>query len=251
MEETKTKQSPLYTAKYILFAVLFAAFIFFIIFIASYIQQEFSRVESANAEKSQKSPTIVIDAGHGGEDGGTSGGGVVEKDLNLSIAKDLADMLRAAGFEVVLTREDDRLLYDPLSDYKGRKKQLDLAERLRIGESIEDAVFVSIHMNAFPIEKYSGLQVYYSSKNDSSLTLANEIQTTVKEYLQIDNTRQEKSAGAEIFVLDRTQIPAILIECGFLSNNEECVKLSDTEYQKKLALTIFLAISKYIDQTLD
>ena len=248
MEETKTKQSPLYTAKYILFAVLFAAFIFFIIFIASYIQQEFSRVESANAEKSQKSPTIVIDAGHGGEDGGTSGGGVVEKDLNLSIAKDLADMLRAAGFEVVLTREDDRLLYDPQSDYKGRKKQLDLAERLRIGESIENAVFVSIHMNSFSDSKYRGLQVYFSPNDPTSRELAESIQTSVAEHLQPDNKRSIKQATSRILILHQIKKPAVLVECAFLSNPDESSLISTEEYRKKLTFCIFCGICEFISE---
>ena len=165
MREKKTSKRLGYTVKYILFAVLFAAFVFIAVSTAAHFRRSPSIGESANAQSLSSSPTIVIDAGHGGEDGGALGGDVIEKDLNFSIALDLADMLRVAGFDVVLTREDDRLLYDPMSDYKGRKKQLDLAARLRIGESFEDAIFVSIHMNSFPDSKYRGLQVYFSSNN--------------------------------------------------------------------------------------
>jgi len=248
MEERKAKQSPIYTVKYILFAALFAAFVFFVIFIASYIQREFSASGPANAHKPQKSPTIVIDAGHGGEDGGTSGGDVVEKDLNLSIAKDLADMLRAAGFEVVLTREDDRLLYDPLSDYKGRKKQLDLAERLRIGESFEDAVFVSIHMNSFSDSKYRGLQVYFSPNDPISRELAESIQSSVSEHLQPENKRTVKQATSRIFILHQIKKPAVLVECAFLSNPEECRLISTEEYRKKLTFCIFCGICEFISE---
>ena len=100
---------------------------------------------------------VVIDAGHGGEDGGTVGvNGVYEKDLNLNIALFLADWLRADGYEVVLTRTEDLLLYDKNSDYRGQKKIQDLATRRRIAEEYENAVFISIHMNAFPEAKYRG-----------------------------------------------------------------------------------------------
>ena len=113
--------------------------------------------------------TVIIDAGHGGEDGGTSGeNGVLEKELNLDLAKRVNELFKAAGINTVMTRDEDRLLYDPLSDYKGRKKILDMQERLRIASKHDNAIFISIHMNSFPEKKYSGLQVYYSNNNTDS-----------------------------------------------------------------------------------
>ena len=123
MKQERTNKSFVYVIKYILFAIVFSALAMAFVFIASCFQNDTDGSKSANLESTSKPPIIVIDAGHGGEDGGAIGvDGITEKELNLSIALDLADMLRAAGFEVVLTREDDRLLYDPASDYKGRKK---------------------------------------------------------------------------------------------------------------------------------
>ncbi len=189
-----------------------------------------------------KTPTVVIDAGHGGEDGGASAAsGILEKDLNLSVAKKLSDLFRAAGYETVMTRNEDKLLYDPSSDYEGRKKILDMRERVRIVSSCSDPIFVSIHMNAFPEERYSGFQVYYSSNCDLSLSLAQKIQETVISFVQPENNRRAK-CGRDIFLLDRIKAPAVLLECGFLSNKEEAALLSDEKYQNELVFFIFHAI---------
>jgi N-acetylmuramoyl-L-alanine amidase len=140
-----------------------------------------------------------------------------------------------------MTRNDDRLLYDPLSDYKGRKKILDMHERLRIANSCENAVFLSVHMNSFPQEKYCGLQVYYSRNSIDSMRFAESVQGTVSKYLQPQNERKIKQ-GKDIFLLDRLKMPAILVECGFLSNKDECSLLSTEEYRDKLAFWIFYSI---------
>ena len=204
---------------------------------------------ATNMQDSPSLPVIIIDAGHGGEDGGAvSKSGILEKELNLSISKKLCDIFRAAGFEVVMTRETDTMLYDKSADYKGRKKELDLGKRVEIANSYENAIFISIHMNSFPNAKYSGLQVYYSKNHQDSAEIAENIQSLVRDSLQKENNRKTKSAGQNIFVLDRIRIPAVLIECGFPSNAEECQRLTDEEYQKKLSLAIFLSVAKYIDK---
>jgi len=198
---------------------------------------------------SNHSPVIIIDAGHGGEDGGAvSKNGVYEKDINLSISKQLCDIFSVSGYKVVMTRETDTMLYNKKDDYKGRKKALDLAARVKIASQYEDAIFISIHMNAFPDPKYSGLQVYYSKNHSDSEKIASLVQDGVRINLQPENNRQIKSAGTDIFVLDRITLPAVLIECGFLSNEEEARLLSDVEYQKRLTLSIFLSVSKYIEE---
>ena len=192
-------------------------------------------------------PTVVIDAGHGGEDGGAvSKTGVVEKDLNLSIAMQLCQLLTANGINVVMTRTDDRLLYDRTIDYKGRKKSLDLAARLQIAEKIENCVFVSIHMNAFPQSKATGLQVWYSANNERSKLLAEEIRSTVVERLQPDNYRAIKKSTSSIYLLHHLSIPAVLVECGFLSNPEEAELLASKDYQAQLAFTLFFAVNEAI-----
>lgn len=196
--------------------------------------------------------TVIIDAGHGGEDGGAvgkmDGREIYEKDLNLTISLLLRDLLEADGVGVVMTREQDVLLYDRNTDYKGRKKVLDLAARLNIGQRIENALFVSIHMNAFTQSQYKGLQVYYSPNHAASATLAQGIQTRVSEQLQRDNHRKVKRAGSEIHLLEHLTCPAVLVECGFLSNADDCRALSDAEYQRKLAFLLFCAIRESLEE---
>ena len=192
--------------------------------------------------------TVIIDAGHGGEDGGaTSAAGLVEKDVNLEISQMLCDMLRTNGINVIMTREDDRLLYDRNTNYQGRKKKLDLAARLAIADSTTDAIFVSIHMNSFSQEKYSGLQVYFSENSPLSQNLAENIQELVKNNLQPNNTRTIKPSGGNIFLLDKIQHPAVLVECGFLSNSEECELLCTPEYRKRLSMVIFCSVASYLE----
>ena len=204
---------------------------------------------STDADAGAHHVRVVIDAGHGGEDGGTSGGGLTEKDVNLAVAQSLYDILSAAGVECVMTRTDDRLLYDAygdLSDYTGRKKVYDLRNRLRIANEHDGAVFVSIHMNFFSSKKYSGLQVWYSPNDKSSQTMANLVQSTVRNYLQPDNDRETKRAGSSIYLLNRIKSPAILVECGFLSNDDECARLADPAYRQKLALAMSEGILEFL-----
>ena len=203
---------------------------------------------TATEVQKNKTLTLIIDAGHGGEDGGTVGvNGEFEKDLNLKIAFALRDMALSAGYDTVMTRTEDILLYDKNTDYQGKKKALDLLARVKIAEKYEDAVFVSIHMNAFPENKYSGLQVYYSKNHPLSGEIAKDIQYSTRLNLQKENNRKTKPAGSNIYLLDRITLPCVLIECGFLSNPEECAKLSSDDYQQKLALSIFLSLSKYLE----
>ena len=192
--------------------------------------------------------TIVLDAGHGGEDGGAQGNGLSEKDLNLDITLRVATLLREQGVNVVLTRDTDILLYDTESDYKGKKKAQDLRKRLEITNSCENPVLVSIHMNYFAETKYSGLQVWYSKNDANSKTLANLIQSNVKNTLQPNNNRATKEATSSIFLLHNATCPAVLIECGFLSNPDEAHALGDADYRQKLANIIFKSIMTYISQ---
>ena len=187
-------------------------------------------------------PVIVIDAGHGGEDGGASGFGLTEKDLNLAIAKKLQAVLQSLGMKAVMTRDTDVLLYDAPKN----KKMQDLRSRVRMAEEAGDAVFISIHQNKFPVEKYTGCQVYYSSGDARSRIFAGMIQSTVKLHLQPENTRSIKEAGSNIYVLDKLKIPAVLIECGFLSNRAEAEKLKSNEYQMQLVSAVAAALVGYL-----
>ena len=170
---------------------------------------------------------------------------VQEKNINLAITLTLRDMLEAEGINVVLTREEDVLLYDRNTDYQGRKKVLDLAARLHMGQSTQGAVFVSIHMNSFTQAKYRGLQVYYSKNHPMAKMLADGLQTRTEEQLQPDNHRATKAADSDIFLLDQLRCPAVLVECGFLSNPQEEEKLRDPEYQKSIACVIACELSRF------
>lgn len=202
----------------------------------------FGRLDGKTALPTGVAPTtvIVIDAGHGGMDSGALGvGKIEEKDLNLAVARILADDFRLAGYTVIETRTDDRLLGD---GEKGRRKRADLEARLKLADGGPDRVFVSIHMNTYPTATCHGLQVWYSGNNTASKGYAEAVQTGVKTALQPDNKREVKQATSAIYILKNAQNPAILIECGFLTNPEECAKLCEETYQKELALTIFSAL---------
>ena len=187
--------------------------------------------------------TVIVDAGHGGEDGGAvSASGIVEKDLNLDVAMRLAAYLEAEGVQVIRTRTTDTLLYDRNVDFRGRKKALDLAARCRIARENPNAIFVSIHMNSYPQTQYRGLQVWYSTNDPRSRELAESIQHTVASQLQPENERSVKSATSAIYLLRHITSPAVLVECGFLSNPEEASALATEEYRDRLAFLIARAI---------
>jgi len=190
-------------------------------------------------------PVIIIDAGHGGEDGGTqSAAGLLEKDVNLDIALRLASLMKQFGCEVVLTREDDRMLYT--ENIKGTKKTQDLRSRWEIAKQYPSSLFVSIHANSFPKPKYSGVQVYWSPNDRASENAAQLIRTAVREYLQPENERETKRADSKIYLLDRITTPAVLVETGFLSNPEEAAMLGDAQYRARVAAVICKALCDYI-----
>ena len=196
--------------------------------------------------------TVVIDAGHGGEDGGAvnADGTILEKGINLDVALKLRDLLTASGIRVVMTRTDDRMLYDPEKDYRGRKKQLDLFARREIAEKCDPCLFVSIHMNSFPDPRYHGLQVWYSPNHPASEKVAQTVQTLARELLQPENDRRVKPAGSRIYLLHNLKVPAILVECGFLSNPAEAAKLNEDSYRSDLAFLLFLSILRARDDDL-
>ncbi len=194
-------------------------------------------------------PTVILDAGHGGEDGGAVGvNGAVEKDINLAVALGLAELLRDAGVRVILTREEDRLLYSEEENIKGHRKEYDLKNRLAVAKENPEALFVSIHMNTFSSSRYSGLQVYYA-RTEGSAALAERIQGAVRERLQPDNTRKIHAASSSIYLLENAVGKSVLVECGFLSNPRECELLSQKDYQSRLCFSVFCGIMEYIEAT--
>lgn len=192
---------------------------------------------------------IIIDAGHGGEDPGAVGvGGILEKDINLQMALEIGKAFEEKGYIVVYTRTDDRLLYTEEQNIKGIRKISDLKNRCKVAERYPGSIFISIHMNSFGSSKYSGLQVYYSEENEESRGLADSIQNKVVSDIQKDNNRTIKP-GKDMYILEHIGNPAVLIECGFLTNKAECEKLSEKEYQKELSFSIVCGIIEYIEKS--
>lgn len=192
---------------------------------------------------------IIIDAGHGGVDGGAVGlNGVQEKEINLSIALKLNDILKSEGYATVMTRTRDICLASDDAKTIKAQKTSDLHNRMAIMESYENAVFVSIHQNSFYGAKAAGTQVFYSPNSEDSKTLANLIQSAVKTGLQPDNNRLTKEAGTAIYLLYSAQKTAVMVECGFLSDYEENLKLCDDEYQDRLAFYIAEGIKTFLNQ---
>lgn len=191
-------------------------------------------------------PVIVVDAGHGGFDGGAVVGNVVEKDINLVISLRLRDLMRVNGYRVSMTREADISTADSDNGRTRTKKVSDMHNRLKLLESHPNAIFISIHQNKFQQSRYYGAQVFYSPNHSESETLAQQLQDTFRTLLQPENTREIKKAGSELFLLYNAKVPAVLVECGFLSNPTECEKLTTPEYQSQVALTVLCASAQYL-----
>jgi len=193
--------------------------------------------------------TVILDAGHGGEDAGAvSENGILEKDLNLLLCNQIKDILISNNVNVIMTRTEDRLLYTEEQNIKGQRKINDLRNRYFIAKEYENAIFVSVHINKFEQSKYKGLQVWYSPNNEKSAIIAKTVQETVSSLLQKENTRKIKKSNGSIYLLDRLECPSVLIECGFLSNDEDCKNLSDAEYRKKMSYLIAHSIIENIGQ---
>jgi N-acetylmuramoyl-L-alanine amidase len=247
------KKSSFFLLQFFLFTLIFCTILSLLFFIARRTDST-QVVENGSDVESQPTllPTVVIDAGHGGEDGGTVGvDGTLEKDINLTLARELFDALTSRGIRCVMTRTEDMLLYDRNADYEGRKKALDAKARLEIAAKQERAIFVSIHQNSYPVAKYSGFQVYYSKNSPESAEIAKKLELAVREELQPDNNRASKEAGTNIYLLNKLTCPAVLLECGFLSNPEECAQLQDTEYRARLVDVLSDALESYICENSD
>lgn len=222
----------------ICFALL-SAFVFLMISAALNIKV------SVSSENVKSMPTIVIDAGHGGEDGGAvNESGVLEKDINLSISNDTSALFYLLGFDVTQTRKTDIAL-DNGEDTIRKRKVSDMKKRLEIFNSSKENTIISIHQNKFSESKYHGTQIFYSPNNPKSKQLADSIKYSVKGLLQPDNERECKKADSGIYLLKNTNNPAVIVECGFISNGEECKNLLDSQYQKQMAFSITAGFLSY------
>lgn len=201
----------------------------------------------AEKEASESSICIIIDPGHGGEDGGAvSCAGIPESAYNLDISRRLNDFLNLLGYKTIMIRDSDISVYTK-GETLAQKKASDLKERVRIANETSGAVFVSIHQNYFSDSQYSGAQVFYA-KTAESERLAKELQAAFVSTVNPGSHRQAKQSSG-IYVMERIRCPGILVECGFLSNPQEESKLRDSTFQKNVSAVIASTISRYLSNT--
>ena len=181
---------------------------------------------------------LILDAGHGGEDGGAvSVTGVPESRVNLEIVQKLRDTLALYGVDPMVLREEDVSLHDPEASTLRKKKRSDLKNRVRAVEAVEGGTLLSIHQNSYPGSQYRGAQVFYAPTGGSR-ELAELLQTALREELQPDNERQAKPIPESVYLMNHVSCPAVLVECGFLTNPEEEALLRDGGYQRQLAAVL-------------
>ena len=187
---------------------------------------------------------IIIDAGHGGVDGGaTSCTGILESQLNLEIALRLDDLMHLLGYRTKMIRSEDVSIYTEGTTIAA-KKISDLKERVRIANGTENAVLLSIHQNYFADGRYSGAQVFYSRHPDSE-KMGKSLQADLVKSLNPGSNRQAKIATG-IYLMEHIQCPGVLIECGFLSNTTEAEKLRTPEYQKRLCAVLAAGVARFL-----
>lgn len=189
--------------------------------------------------------TVVIDAGHGGEDGGAvSSNGVSEATINLKIALKVQNLLEQSGCTVILTRSDENAIYDIDNKTLKQKKVSDIKERVKIGNESSADIFVSIHLNKILQSQYDGWQTFFKNGNEQGEKLATAIQENLNESIQKENKRVPLKID-NVYIINNVEIPTCIVECGFLSNPEEERNLQEDEYQNRLAWGIYTGIIDY------
>ncbi len=199
----------------------------------------FSIITTSSSPKPQY--TIVIDAGHGGRDGGTVGKttGITESELNLQYAYCLKNLCEEFGIGVVLTRKGMNGLYD---ENASNKKKSEMEKRKDIINNSGADLMISLHMNAFPLSSSEGAQVFYAKGSESGFNLAKSVQEAICQ--SFENARDYVSVG-DYFVLNYSTIPAVLVECGFLSNPSEERNLQDEEYRERFCYCLLMGILSF------
>ncbi len=227
---------------FIIVLILILVFACFLAFSTTYGYKSSKSTFSISNEGVVDKTTVIIDPGHGGIDPGACYLDLIEKDLNLKLALKLGEFLKLSDVNVIYTRNSDVLLGD---GEKGSKKISDLKARLEIAENTPNCVFVSIHMNKYQNNKARGLQAFYASNTPLSFELAASIQQSCRQ-IDVSNKREIKPDGGNIYILENTSKTAVLIECGFLSNEYDAENLKSDDYQNKLAFCVYEGITKFI-----
>ena len=188
-------------------------------------------------------PVVVLDAGHGGFDGGAQANGINEKEINLAITQKERMLCTLFGFQVVMTRDEDESIHDADA---ANKKRSDMHKRLAVMLADPQSVTVSIHLNKFTQTSARGAQVFYAPAAPDSNILAQTIQDSFRLLLQPENKREIKKADKSLYLLYNNKItPAVLVECGFISNEGEAALLKTEKYQDQVAMTICYSLMKF------
>lgn len=188
---------------------------------------------------------VIVDAGHGVPDEGAEvGDGTTEAQTNLKIALKLQNLLEQSGCIVILTRSDENGIYDLDSKTLKQKKISDIRNRVKIGNESSADIFVSIHLNKIPEEKYYGWQTFYNKNSEQGQKLAKQIQANLNEAIQKENKRVAAKIE-NIYIINNVEIPTTIVECGFLSNTKEKELLLTDSYQNRLAWGIYNGIIDY------
>lgn len=188
---------------------------------------------------------VVIDAGHGGIDGGVSGRntGVKESDINLAIAFKLSAVLEEMGFDTVMTRKTDAGLYDTTA--KGFKKR-DMQRRKEIILDASPSMVISVHQNFYPSQNQRGAQVFFAEKNEKSKLLATQIQAQMNGLYEKEGVKNRKASKGDFFMLNCADCPSVIVECGFLSSAKDEALLCDSVWQEKTAKSIAAGVAAYL-----
>ncbi len=224
--------------------ILYCAVPIALIFVTIFVNRTATTISEGKLKDSGK--CIIIDPGHGGEDGGaTSCTGKLESAFNLEIGMRLNDVMQLLGMNTKMIRTADKSIYTS-GNTIAQKKISDLKERVAIVNSTENGMIISIHQNYFSDSRYSGAQVFYPN-TESSYDLAQTIQKDICQYLQKSNRRKTKKASG-IYLMEHIQHTGVLIECGFLSNPQEEAQLRSESYQKALCCIIATSVRNFLDR---
>ena len=195
-----------------------------------------------------KRTDVLLDAGHGGEDPGAVSdySETKEKDINLNIAKKIQTILSNDNIPVKMTRLEDKLEYSDDTTNIVQKRRQDLVRRKKMMDENNNGINVSIHLNKFPQTQYFGAQTFFAANSPESKELANKIQKKIRENVDKNNTREALLKKEPIIILKNVKNPTVIVECGFLSNEDEEKKLISPQYQEKLAVAISEGIKDFI-----
>lgn len=223
--------------------ILFSGFLLIAVCINISYKIDDVMVKTVGINNIQTKKTVIIDPGHGGIDVGTVGiDGSLEKNINLSISLDLYDFLMVSGINTVLTRDGDYEMYRAGE----QRTKSDLYNRMDYINSVPNSILISIHQNHFENEAEWGTQVWYSPNDDISPTLADKILQSVKKNIQPENKRENKVSDNSYYILYKAQKPSVMVECGFVSNENENKRLQDKEYQRDMAYSILAGICEEV-----